>query len=116
MHNKLLIADGVMAIAGGRNIGDAYFMLDQSSNFVDMDAFIMGAVIRQLQHIFDRYWNSEVVFPVQALVEPQRAAGTAGGGVRAADHAGPPATGTAARWTRWVTARRAKTWTPDASA
>ena len=70
MHNKLLIADGVMAIAGGRNIGDAYFMLDQSSNFVDMDAFIMGAVIRQLQHIFDSYWNSEVVFPIQALVEP----------------------------------------------
>ncbi len=71
MHNKLFIADGLMAIAGGRNIGDAYFMLDQSSNFVDMDAFIMGAVIKQLQAIFDQYWNSELVFPVQALVQPQ---------------------------------------------
>ena len=70
MHNKLLIADGVMAVAGGRNIADEYFMLDQSSNFVDMDAFIMGAVVPQLQGIFDQYWNSDVVYPVQALVQP----------------------------------------------
>ena len=27
MHNKLFIADGVMAVAGGRNIGDEYFMV-----------------------------------------------------------------------------------------
>ena len=26
MHNKLFIADGAMAVAGGRNIGDEYFM------------------------------------------------------------------------------------------
>jgi len=70
MHNKLFIADGVMAVAGGRNVADAYFMLDQSSNFVDMDAFIMGAVIQQLQGIFDQYWNSDVVYPVQSLVKP----------------------------------------------
>jgi putative cardiolipin synthase len=35
-----------------------------------MDALIMGAVVGQLQGIFDRYWNSEVVYPVQALVSP----------------------------------------------
>jgi putative cardiolipin synthase len=68
MHNKLLIADGLFAVAGGRNISDEYFMLNMSSNFVDMDAFIAGAVVSQLQDIFDRYWNSEVVFPVQAIV------------------------------------------------
>ena len=68
MHNKLLIADGLFAVTGGRNISDEYFMLNLSSNFVDMDAFIAGAVVAQLQDIFDQYWNSEVVFPVQALV------------------------------------------------
>ena len=68
MHNKLLIADGLFAVTGGRNISDEYFMLNQSSNFVDMDAFIAGAVVAQLQDIFDQYWNSKVVFPVQALV------------------------------------------------
>ena len=68
MHNKLLIADGLFAVAGGRNIADEYFMLNMSSNFLDMDAFIAGAVVAQLQHIFDQYWNSDVVYPVQALV------------------------------------------------
>lgn len=68
MHNKLLIADGLFAVAGGRNISDEYFMLNMSNNFVDMDAFIAGAVITQLQNIFDQYWNSEVVYPVQAIV------------------------------------------------
>jgi putative cardiolipin synthase len=28
----------------------------------------MGAVVVQLQHIFDQYWNSDVVYPVQSLV------------------------------------------------
>jgi putative cardiolipin synthase len=55
-------------VTGGRNISDEYFMLNLSSNFVDMDAFVAGAVVAQLQDIFDQYWNSEVVFPVQALV------------------------------------------------
>lgn len=68
MHNKLLIADGLFAVAGGRNISDEYFMLNMSSNFVDMDAFVAGAVVAQLQGIFDRYWNSEVVWPVQSIV------------------------------------------------
>ena len=68
MHNKLLIADGVIAIAGGRNIADEYFMLNMSSNFVDMDTLVMGAVVPQLQDIFDKYWNSDIVYPVQALV------------------------------------------------
>jgi cardiolipin synthase C len=68
MHNKLLVADGLFAVAGGRNIADEYFMLDRSSNFVDLDAFIAGAVVAQLQHIFDDYWNSGEARPVQQLV------------------------------------------------
>jgi phosphatidylserine/phosphatidylglycerophosphate/cardiolipin synthase-like enzyme len=31
MHNKLIIADGVIAVTGGRNISSEYF--DASSNF-----------------------------------------------------------------------------------
>ena len=33
MHNKLFVADNAIAITGGRNIGDAYFTLNQRSNF-----------------------------------------------------------------------------------
>ncbi|MEO8312287.1 MAG: phospholipase D family protein [Caldimonas sp.] len=69
MHNKLFIADGVMAVAGGRNIADEYFLRAQEANFVDMDAFVMGAVVRSMAAIFDRYWNSEVVYPIEAIGE-----------------------------------------------
>ena len=69
MHNKLFIADGVMAVAGGRNIADEYFLRHAAQNFVDMDAFVMGAVVKDLAGIFDRYWNSEVVFPIDAIGE-----------------------------------------------
>ena len=68
MHNKLFIADGVMAVAGGRNIGDEYFMRSGIQNFVDMDVLVMGAVVRDMSEIFDRYWNSDVVYPVQVIV------------------------------------------------
>lgn len=70
MHNKLFIADGVMAVAGGRNIADEYFQRASEANFVDMDAFIMGAIVPQFSAIFDRYWNSEVVYAIEAVGEP----------------------------------------------
>ena len=92
MHNKLLIADGLFAVAGGRNISDEYFMLNMSNNFVDMDAFIAGAVITQLQGIFDQYWNSEVVYPVQAIVSaavPRSAAAAEFERISAVEHSPP---------------------------
>lgn len=67
MHNKMFIADGLMAIAGGRNIGDQYFQRSGVHNFVDMDALVLGAVVREMAGIFDRYWGSEVVYPVQSI-------------------------------------------------
>ena len=71
MHNKLFIADGAMAVAGGRNIADEYFMRSMTGNFVDMDAFIVGAVVPQLAEIFDRYWNSAHVYPVQTIIRTE---------------------------------------------
>jgi putative cardiolipin synthase len=68
MHNKLFIADGAMVVAGGRNIGDEYFMRSMTDNFVDMDALMVGAVVPQLQAIFDRYWNSPQVYQVERIV------------------------------------------------
>jgi putative cardiolipin synthase len=70
MHNKLFIADGVMVVAGGRNIADEYFLRAMNANFVDMDAFVMGAVVKSMSAIFDRYWNSEVVYPIETVGEP----------------------------------------------
>ena len=73
MHNKLFIADGVMAVAGGRNIADEYFQRHSEQNFVDMDAFVMGAVVGELATIFDRYWNSVVVYPIESVGGPTMA-------------------------------------------
>ncbi|MDO9285849.1 MAG: phospholipase D family protein [Aquabacterium sp.] len=72
MHNKLMIVDGAMAVAGGRNIADEYFMRHEQANFVDLDAFVIGELLPHLQDIFDTYWNNPVVFPVQALVPTEQ--------------------------------------------
>ena len=77
MHNKLFIADGVMSVVGGRNIADEYFLRHAEQNFVDMDAFVAGAVVTDLAAIFDRYWNSEVVVPIEAVGAPLADAATA---------------------------------------
>jgi putative cardiolipin synthase len=68
MHNKLFIADGVVAVMGGRNIADEYFTRSATSNFIDMDVFVVGPVVRQLASIFDAYWNSPQAYPVETIV------------------------------------------------
>ncbi len=68
MHNKLMVVDGVMAVAGGRNIADEYFMRHEQANFVDLDAFVIGEMLPRLRDFFDDYWNSPVVFPLAALL------------------------------------------------
>ena len=67
MHNKMLVADNAIAITGGRNLGDAYFLRSPSSNFVDLDVLAAGPVVRSLSSAFDRYWNDELAYPVQAI-------------------------------------------------
>jgi cardiolipin synthase C len=68
MHNKLFIADNAVGITGGRNLGDAYFGTDDKSNFVDLDVLALGRVVRDMSASFDRYWNDELAYPMQALV------------------------------------------------
>ncbi|MFH0131488.1 phospholipase D family protein [Variovorax sp. VaC1] len=68
MHNKLFIADGVMAVVGGRNIAEEYFVLSEAQNFIDMDALVVGKVVPQLESIFDAYWNSVQVWPIADIV------------------------------------------------
>ncbi|HEY1231475.1 MAG TPA: phospholipase D-like domain-containing protein, partial [Ramlibacter sp.] len=68
MHNKLFIADNAWGVAGGRNLGDAYFGGDGESAFVDLDVLATGSVVRQMSSSFDRYWNDELAYPVQTLL------------------------------------------------
>ncbi len=72
MHNKMFVADGAMAIVGGRNMADGYFFRGVD-NFIDFDAFMIGPVVGQLEGIFDRYWNSDHVFPIGSVATPAAA-------------------------------------------
>ena len=67
MHNKLFVVDGALAIAGGRNLTDAYFMLGTDDDFIDFEFLIAGALVPQLGDLFDRYWNHPRVIDIRRL-------------------------------------------------
>ena len=94
MHNKLFIADGTMAVVGGRNIAEEYFVLSEAQNFIDMDAVAVGRVVPQLEAIFDNYWNSEQVWPIGEIVRGEGGEGGAAPGAAEfeswVDMAAPP--------------------------
>ena len=68
MHNKLFVVDNTMAVMGGRNIANEYFLRDGGSNFIDIDTLVAGTVVPRLSSLFDMYWNSPYVYPIESLV------------------------------------------------
>lgn len=72
MHNKLFIADGIAAVIGGRNIADEYFLRSETNNFIDLDAFVVGRMIEPMAAVFDRYWNSDAVWPYETIAKTSR--------------------------------------------
>ncbi|MCD2513572.1 phospholipase D family protein [Acidovorax sp. D4N7] len=72
MHNKLFIADNVIGIAGGRNLGDAYFDQHESGNFIDLDVMAAGPIVRDLSRSFDSYWNDQRAYPVSSLISREK--------------------------------------------
>ena len=67
MHNKLFVADNSFAVSGGRNIAAEYFMRSGDANFIDLDMLSSGPVVREFSNAFDRYWNSEHVWPIERV-------------------------------------------------
>ncbi|WP_028928075.1 phospholipase D family protein [Pseudoxanthomonas suwonensis] len=93
MHNKIWLADGRVAVVGGRNIGDEYFDAAADINFMDTDVAVVGPAVRQAEEIFDAYWNSVSAIPLAALAEAEpgaldRARRNLGAGLTS-DRAGP---------------------------
>jgi cardiolipin synthase C len=72
MHNKAWIADGRVAILGGRNLGDEYFGAAEQVNFRDLDLGLLGAEVAQAERIFDAYWNSATAVPIRSLKKRSR--------------------------------------------
>jgi len=68
-HNKSFTVDNQATILGGRNIGDEYFEADPELAFVDLDVLAVGPVAGEVSASFDQYWNSNLSYPISALVE-----------------------------------------------
>lgn len=60
MHNKAWIADGCLAVVGGRNLGDEYFGMGPRDgiSFRDLDLLVAGPAAAQAVQVFNRYWAS----------------------------------------------------------
>jgi putative cardiolipin synthase len=67
MHNKSFIVDNVVAVVGGRNIGDDYFDASDETKFRDLDLIAIGSVVRDASRSFDAYWNSDAAYPLAAF-------------------------------------------------
>ena len=60
MHNKLIIADGIIAVTGGRNISSEYFDASDSFQFTDMDILFFGTAVKHANEVFHNFWNFQL--------------------------------------------------------
>lgn len=69
MHNKLIIADGAIAVTGGRNISSEYFEASRHFQFTDLDALFYGASVAQANQVFLQFWNDELSYEPRQLMQ-----------------------------------------------
>lgn len=68
MHGKLWIADGRLAIIGGRNIGNTYLGADEGNYMsVDADVMLVGNKVAEVSTVFDSFWNLGLSLPIAAI-------------------------------------------------
>ena len=68
MHNKLLIADGSIAITGGRNISREYFDASEHFQFTDMDILFAGTAVNAANQSFIDFWNHQLSYAIPQLL------------------------------------------------
>ncbi|OUR99988.1 hypothetical protein A9Q84_02855 [Halobacteriovorax marinus] len=57
-HKKSLTVDNSESVVGGRNIGDEYFDLSESYNFIDRDVWVKGPIVKSITESFSSIWTS----------------------------------------------------------
>ena len=72
MHNKLLLVDSRVAIAGGRNYQDDYYDWDAEYNFRDRDLLVAGPVGADMAANFEAFWSSRRSVPAEQLGDVAR--------------------------------------------
>ncbi|OTG79464.1 phospholipase [Acinetobacter sp. ANC 5054] len=68
MHNKLIIADGAIAVTGGRNISREYFDASESFQFTDLDILFYGTAVSHANEVFQNFWNDNLSYDVRQLL------------------------------------------------
>lgn len=92
MHNKAFIADGQVAVVGGRNVANEYFHAGSQVPLVDLDLFTVGAAVGPIGAQFDLYWNSASAYPAAQLLGPPPAGADAALAERFAANRADPVT------------------------
>ncbi|MEN7973497.1 MAG: phospholipase D family protein [Verrucomicrobiota bacterium] len=59
MHNKLLLVDGRIGIAGGRNYEGKYYDRDTDFLFRDRDVIVAGPTVVDMQASFELFWQDK---------------------------------------------------------
>ena len=68
MHNKLIIADGAIAVTGGRNISREYFDASDSFQFTDLDILFYGNAVNHANDVFLNFWNDLLSYNATQLL------------------------------------------------
>lgn len=68
MHNKLLLVDGEIGIAGGRNIENRYFDWDAEFDYRDRDVLVLGPSAGvEMRASFEQFWRHPRSKPLTRL-------------------------------------------------
>ena len=67
MHNKLLLIDDAIGIAGGRNYEDRYYDWDDAFDYRDRDVLVAGPAALQMRASFERFWKHKDTTPLSCL-------------------------------------------------
>ncbi len=67
MHNKLLLIDGSVGIAGGRNYENRYFDWDDSFDYRDRDVLVIGPADESMRASFEQFWRHPRSVPLSRL-------------------------------------------------
>ncbi|ANF81808.1 phospholipase [Acinetobacter sp. NCu2D-2] len=67
MHNKLIVADGSVAVTGGRNISSEYFDASYQFQFTDVDIFFAGTAVKDANQSFTQFWNDDLGYDIRQI-------------------------------------------------
>ena len=73
MHTKVVIADGSVALTGGRNLSNHYFGMSNHRNYHDRDIVVAGDVVQDFVRSFEEYWAHPRAVSLSDFKEIRRA-------------------------------------------